>query len=132
MKIITLSIAIVTTLNFLSISSQDPLMESIKRGEEVYLGYCITCHMDQGQGIEGVFPHLAGSDYLMEDRERSIKTVKYGLEGEIIVNGVTYNNIMSPMGLSDEEIADVLNYIRNSWGNKGETVRVEEVKDVQE
>ena len=132
MKIITLSIAIVTTLNFLSISSQDPLMESIKRGEEVYLGYCITCHMDQGQGIEGVFPPLAGSDYLMEDRERSIKTVKYGLEGEIIVNGVTYNNIMSPMGLSDEEIADVLNYIRNSWGNKGETVRVEEVKDVQE
>ena len=96
------------------------------------MGYCITCHMDQGQGIEGVFPPLAQSDYLMADKERSISVVKYGQEGEIVVNGTTYNNIMSPMGLSDEEIADVLNFIRNSWGNQGEIVTPDEVAQIKE
>ena len=121
-----------STLNLWSLSWQDQLRESIQRGEEIYMGYCITCHMDQGQGIEGVFPPLAQSDYLMADKERSISVVKYGQEGEIVVNGTTYNNIMSPMGLSDEEIADVLNFIRNSWGNQGEIVTPDEVAQIKE
>lgn len=118
-------------INLIS-GTQDSLIESINRGEEIYFGYCITCHMDQGQGIEGVFPPLAQSDYLMENKERSISVVKYGQEGEIVVNGTTYNNIMSPMGLSDEEITDVLNFIRNSWGNQGEIVTPDEVAQIKE
>lgn len=114
------------------IQSEPDLQESIKLGKEIYSSYCISCHMNAGEGIPGAFPPLAQSDYLMEDKERSIHIVMYGLEGEIVVNGVTYNNVMTPLGLSDEEITHVLNFVRNSWGNEGEAVTFEEVKAVRE
>lgn len=114
------------------LQTEPKLEESIKLGQEIYSSYCISCHMNEGAGIPGAFPPLAESDYLMEDKERSIHIVMYGLEGEIVVNGTTYNNIMTPLGLSDEEIAHVLNYVRNSWGNEGEVVTFEEVKAVRE
>lgn len=111
----------------------DPnLEESIKLGKEIYSSYCVSCHMSEGQGVPGAFPPLAESDYLMADKERSIRTVMHGLEGEITVNGKTYNNIMTPLGLTNEEIAHVLNYVRNSWGNEGEVVTFEEVEAVRE
>lgn len=100
---------------------------SIKRGQEIYIGYCLSCHLDQGQGIEGVYPPLAKSDYLMADKNRSIKQVLYGQSGEIKVNGKTYNLQMTGFDLSNEEVSDVLNYIRNSWGNKGAAVTPAEV-----
>ncbi|MEK6476503.1 cytochrome c [Catalinimonas sp. 4WD22] len=106
--------------------------ESIKLGQEIYSSYCVSCHMSEGQGVPGAFPPLAESDYLMADKERSIRTVMHGLEGEIVVNGKTYNNIMTPLGLTNEEIAHVLNYVRNSWGNEGEVVTFEEVEAVRE
>ncbi|WPP48605.1 c-type cytochrome [Catalinimonas niigatensis] len=115
-----------------STQTEPNLDESIKLGKEIYSSYCISCHMNEGAGIPGAFPPLAESDYLMEDKERSIHIVMYGLEGEIVVNGTTYNNIMTPLGLSDEEITHVLNYVRNSWGNEGEVVTFEEVKAVRE
>ncbi len=98
------------------------LEESIKRGSDIYADFCINCHLDKGEGVENVFPPLANSDYLMNKRSESIAGVKYGQRGEIVVNGVTYNNIMMPMGLDDEEVADVMNYILNSWGNKSEKI----------
>ena len=113
-------------------ATEPDLQESIKKGQEVYNSYCMSCHMSEGEGIPGAFPPLAGADYLMEDKERSIRVVMYGLEGEIVVNGTTYNSVMTPMGLTDEEVAHVLNYIRNSWGNEGEVVTFEEVKAVRE
>lgn len=103
------------------------LKASVARGEEVYLSYCVTCHLDQGQGIDGVYPPLAKSDYMMADKKRSITQVLHGVTGEIKVNGKTYNNVMTGFDLSDQEVSDVLNYVRNSWGNKGEAVRPEEV-----
>ena len=106
------------------------LQESIKRGEETYTSMCITCHMGDGSGVAGVFPPLAQSDYL-NDREASIRAIKHGLQGEITVNGETYNNIMTPLGLDDQEVADVLNYVLNNWGNEpGEMVTEEEVAEV--
>ena len=128
---ITLSLLAISLLSFSTLPFQNDLAASKKRGKELFLGYCITCHMDQGQGIEGVFPPLAGSDYLMADKKRSIRIVKFGLEGEITVNGVVYNNIMTPMGLDDQEIVDVLNFVRNNWGNEGEVVKVKEVAKVK-
>lgn len=113
-------------------ATEPDLEESIQKGKEVYNSYCMSCHMSEGEGIPGAFPPLAQSDYLMEDKERSIRVVMYGLEGEIQVNGTTYNSVMTPMGLTDEEVAHVLNYIRNSWGNEGEVVTFEEVKAVRE
>lgn len=100
--------------------SQDPtsLEESIKRGEQVYADMCVTCHLPNGKGVPKAFPPLADSDYLREKQTESIKAVKNGMSGEIVVNGETYNSLMSPLGLSDQEVADVMNYINNSWGNK--------------
>ena len=88
--------------------------------------------MEQGEGVANTFPPLAKSDYLMENREESIHGIKFGQSGELKVNGVTYNGAMTPMGLEDEEIADVMNFILNSWGNSSdEIVTIEEVEAVQ-
>jgi mono/diheme cytochrome c family protein len=106
---------------------QDPELEaSIERGSEIYADFCITCHMPNGEGIAYAFPPLAKSDYLMQNRDASIKGIKYGREGELIVNGVTYNNTMAPLGLEDDEIADVMNFILNSWGNSSDDMVTEE------
>lgn len=105
---------------------QDPVLkESMARGKVVYTNFCITCHLPNGKGIAKVFPPLAQSDYLMNKRTVSIKTIKYGQAGEIIVNGQKYNNVMSPLGLEDDEIADVMNYITNSWGNSNDKLITE-------
>lgn len=82
--------------------------------------------MPDGEGVKNTFPPLAKSDYLIKNREASIRGIEYGQEGEIIVNGITYNNTMAPMGLSDDEIADVMNYISNNWGNKNPKMVTEE------
>lgn len=108
------------------------LKASMARGEQLYVSYCLSCHMDQGQGIEGVYPPLAKSDYLMADKKRSIRQVLYGISGEIKVNGKTYNLEMTGFDLTDEETADVLNYIRNSWGNKGAVVTPDEVRTARQ
>lgn len=94
------------------------LKSSMARGKEVYASYCITCHMENGEGIESVYPPVAKSDYLMADKNRSVLQVMNGVSGEMKVNGVIYNGEMTSFGLSDEEVSDVVNYIRNSFGNK--------------
>ena len=86
----------------------------MKRGQATFLGTCVACHQQEGQGLANVFPPLAKSDYLMEDKERSIKIVLEGLTGPIEVNGSMYNGVMAPLGnLTDHEIAEVLAFVRN-------------------
>ena len=93
------------------------LDESIKRGQDIYQDFCVNCHMANGEGVVGSFPPLAKSDFLMKNRKESIKAIKYGMQGEIVVNGQTYNSMMANLGLLESEVADVMNYITNSWGN---------------
>ncbi|MGB6268862.1 MAG: cytochrome c [Olleya sp.] len=108
------------------------LLTSIEAGKEVYQNFCLNCHMANGEGIEKVYPPLANSDYLKNNLEASIRATKYGLKGKIIVNGKVYNNNMAPMGLSDQEVADVMNYISNSWGNNNTTlITPEQVSKIQ-
>lgn len=128
--VVTVSIAsafIVITLASFQEKKFD-MRASMARGKEVYTAYCLSCHMEQGEGIESVYPPVAKSDYLMADKKRSIQQVLYGVSGEIKVNGVVYTGEMTGFDLSDQEVSDVLNYIRNSWGNKGEAVKPEDVK----
>ncbi|WP_422105198.1 c-type cytochrome [Winogradskyella sp.] len=115
-----------------SLSAQAPeLKASMERGKSVYNDLCITCHMANGKGAPRVFPPLAQSDYLKNNQEKSIMGVKNGMKGEMVVNGITYNSVMTPLGLSDEEVADVMNYINNSWGNNfGKLITPEEVTNV--
>ncbi|MGB0788682.1 MAG: c-type cytochrome [Marinirhabdus sp.] len=108
---------------------QSKLQQSMARGQVIYKDFCTQCHFPQGEGVGGSFPPLAGSDYLTDQRKASIRGVKYGQKGKITVNGKTYNSPMPPMGLSDKEVADVMNYIMNSWGNKQQKmVTVQEVQ----
>jgi mono/diheme cytochrome c family protein len=104
------------------------LKASMTRGQEVYTANCVSCHMEKGEGMEGVFPPLAKSNYLMADKKRSIVQILEGVSGPIKVNGMEYNGEMAAIDLSDQEISDVLNYVRNSFGNKGPAVTPEEVK----
>lgn len=87
------------------------------RGEAIYSDFCITCHLPNGKGVPNTFPPLAKSDFLMNKRKESIRAIKFGQSGKITVNGKVYNNVMAPLGLDDQEIADVMNFITNSWGN---------------
>lgn len=111
--------------------SNNDLTKSIERGYDVYADFCIQCHLGNGKGSETV-PPLAGSDWLVNKRKESIHAVKYGQSGPIKVNGKNYNAMMSPLGLTDEEVADVMNYVMNSWGNKqSKMVTVSEVKAIK-
>lgn len=118
MKITLLSLFAIASVSFSSYSQSNALKESTQRGKEIYSDFCVTCHLPNGKGVEKVYPPLANSDYLKKNREASIKAIKFGLQGEITVNGKKYNSAMASLGLSNEEIADVMNYITNSWGNK--------------
>ena len=95
-----------------------PLEQSIADGKEIYNDFCVQCHLDNGEGVSGVFPPLAKSDYLLNNIEMSIRGLKYGLSGPIVVNGEEYDGVMQNQGLDNLEIADVMNFILNTWGNE--------------
>jgi len=124
---IPLSVALLAMSSFHN-SQKFDLKASIARGKDVYTAYCLSCHMEQGIGIENVYPPLAGSDYLMADKKRSILQVINGATGEMKVNGKVYNTPMVGFELTDEQASDVLNYIRNSWKNKGGAITPADVK----
>jgi nitrite reductase (NO-forming) len=108
------------------------LEQQIKAGEVLFKGTCSACHQDKGQGIPDVFPPLAGSDYLVSDKQRAVGIVLNGLTGKVSVNGKTYDSVMPPMSqLNDDEVANILTFTLNSWGNKGGTVTAEQVKAVR-
>lgn len=111
---------------------QTPLQKSMARGKEVYTDFCMQCHLATGKGNGTTFPPLDGSDWLKKKRSESIHAVKYGQKGEITVNQKKFNMMMPPMGLSNEEVADVMNYIMNSWSNKTtKMVTVQEVASIK-
>ena len=91
--------------------------ESISDGKLIYEDFCVQCHLNNGEGIEKIYPPLNNSDYLLQNIDKSIYSIKYGLKGEITVNGIKYDGVMISQGLEDTEIADVMNYITNSWDN---------------
>ena len=101
--------------------------ELLAHGSRIYASTCIVCHQANGQGLPGVFPPLSKSDYLMADKARAIHTLLEGRKGKITVNGNTYNGEMPKLPLSDTDIASALTYVRNSFGNSGSAVSVEEV-----
>jgi mono/diheme cytochrome c family protein len=118
-----------TTTSRLLNPSQDETAKSVERGKEVYTAQCISCHQPNGEGLSGVFPPLAGSDHLTKNQEKSISVILNGQNEEITVNGTKYSVPMAAMNsLTDQQIADVLNYIGQSWGNQFNTVTPAQVK----
>src|SRR4051812_41106479 len=93
--LILLSLAVMLTLPSFQGKSSFDLKSSIARGKETYTAYCISCHMEHGEGIDDVYPPLAKSDYMMADKKRSIQQVMKGVTGEIKVKGKVYNSEMT-------------------------------------
>ena len=103
----------------------------IERGRQLYLKNCFICHQFNGQGIAALYPPLVKSDFLMSDRERAIRIGCEGLSGEIVVNGAKFDGVMPPVVLNDQEVADVITYVRNSWGNQSRGITADEVKTIR-
>ena len=102
--------------------------EQVKAGQAQFAGTCSTCHQGNGEGLAGVFPPLARSDYFAKDPMRVVDAVLSGLSGPVTVNGKTYDSVMPPMSqLTDDEIANITTYVLNSWGNSGGRVTKEQV-----
>ncbi len=105
--------------------------ERIALGRKLFSSICAACHQTSGQGRPNIFPPLAGSDFLNADKSRAIRIVISGRQGEVIVNGQKYNNNMPSFPLTDDDIANVLTYVYNSFGNSGLEVKPEEVTTVR-
>lgn len=102
--------------------------QKIELGRAFFVSICAACHQPTGQGIPQMFPPLASSDYLNADKNRAIQTLLNGRQGEVVVNGMKYNNSMPSFPLSDDDIAYVLTFVYNSFGNSGLEVSPDEVK----
>jgi nitrite reductase (NO-forming) len=103
----------------------------MEQGKRVFTTICIACHQQSGQGIPGAFPPLAGSDFLNADKGRAIGIVAGGLSGPVQVNGKLFNGQMPALNLSDEDVANVLTYVYNTWGNAGHEIKPAEVAAVR-
>tara|TARA_R110000868_G_scaffold342194_2_gene603007 strand:+ start:17750 stop:19219 length:1470 start_codon:yes stop_codon:yes gene_type:complete len=112
-------------------TSDKTLAEKIASGKQIYMKTCFACHQAEGQGIPNAFPPLAKSDFLNADVNRAIGIVLKGKTGEITVNGATYNSVMTSQAISNDEIADVLTFVYNSWGNNKTNVTKSQVDKVK-
>jgi nitrite reductase (NO-forming) len=105
--------------------------ERIARGGRTYASTCAACHQAEGQGVAMAFPPLARSDYLNADKNRAIAAVLFGLTGQVTVNGQQFNSVMPALGMSDDDVANVLTYVYNKWGNAAFDVTPDEVAAVR-
>jgi len=104
----------------------------IEAGRQLFTGTCSVCHQANGEGLAGVFPPLAKSDLIAADPKRAIQILLHGLSGKVTVNGKDYNSVMPPMSqLNDDEVANIVTYVLNSWGNPGGRVAADEVAKVR-
>lgn len=101
-------------------------------GKQVYNSVCLACHMADGSGVPGMHPPLIGTEWVLGDKERLIKLMLEGMSGKIVVDGELYNSVMPPNAhLSDKQIADVLTYVRASFGNSANEITEEEVQQIR-
>jgi nitrite reductase (NO-forming) len=106
--------------------------DQVQAGKALFAGTCSVCHQANGAGLPGVFPPLAQSDFLAADPKKAINAVLHGLSGKLTVNGKEYDSVMPPMNqLNDDEVANILTYVLNSWGNPGGRVLTDDVKKVR-
>ena len=118
---------------FAQTKKQPAAAASIKRGQQVFSTTCIVCHQKNGGGVPGLNPPLIKTTYVLGDKSQLAQIVLKGLNQPIEVEGQTYNNVMPSFAqLTDQQIADVLTYVRNSFGNKASAVTMAEVKAERE
>lgn len=123
MKLSILSALTLIAASVSAVAQESDLKESIERGRPLYMQTCIACHQPTGMGLPGAFPPVAGSEYVNGSLKRMISILLKGLQGPITVKGAVYSNVMIaldmqfPIYKDDKNLADVVNYVRNSFGN---------------
>jgi len=126
------SLAAVETATKAASTGELTVEDQVKAGQALFAGTCSTCHQPEGQGMEGVFPPLAKSDYIAADPKRVPNAILHGLVGKVTVNGKDYNSNMPPMNqLTDDEVANIATYVLNSWGNPGGRVTKDEAAAIR-
>lgn len=128
-----ISIILLIAVTAFSFSTQQPdLKASVQRGKKVYETYCLACHQQNGAGIPRMNPPLTKTKLVLGDKTKLINIILNGMDEEVEINGILYLNPMpSQPHLKDQEIADVLTYVRNSFGNKASIVTTAEVKSAR-
>jgi len=122
-KAVLIAVILISSINY---SFSQNTSSSIQNGQSIYSTYCMSCHMEDGNGLEGVYPSLVKSAGLA-DKNRLVKIITLGIRGPIDVKGIHYDAEMAGMEMSDQDVADVINYIRNTWGNKSSLIKASEV-----
>ena len=127
-KFLMLLSLMMAAFSFTSIA-QPALIAAKTRGKIVYTTYCMPCHQADGNGVPNLNPPLVKTSYVLGDKTKLIGIVLNGLNQEIEINGETYNGVMASHDyLTNQEIADVLTYVRNSFGNKASLITPQDVK----
>jgi mono/diheme cytochrome c family protein len=129
MKQLLTVVCLAMIIVMMSFTFYQPDKTVMQRGKKVYDTYCLACHQVDGAGVPRMNPPLIKTPYVMGDKKRLISVILKGLNEEVEINGEVYDNPMPPQPqLNDQQIADVLTYVRNSFGNKGAAITVAEVK----
>ena len=105
----------------------------LQRGENIYKELCLDCHQADGSGVPMMFPPLTESDFINGDHEKLIKLILDGMSGPVEIKGEQYNSIMPPQSdnMDDQQVSDLLNFLRNSFGNSADIITAEEVERVR-
>ena len=130
-KVLIIGVVVLVAASSFTIKQPPDPKASVSRGAKVYKATCIACHQADGLGVQRMNPPLVKTKWVLGDKKALAKIVINGLKGgEIEIDGDEFHNPMPPMGaqLNDQEIADVLTYVRNSFGNKASTVTIADVK----
>lgn len=115
--------------NSLKHISDTKVMQYALEGKILYGQHCANCHKDDGKGLGKLIPPLNPSDYMLADIGRTVRLIKNGMEGEIMVNGNAYNQAMpANLKLTNIEIAQISTYLYNIWGNEKGLISISQVE----
>lgn len=115
----------------LNCSTDPKFRQYYNKGQQLYTQHCANCHQDDGTGFKAIYPPLKNADYLVNNIDQVLCIMKYGASGEMVVNGVTFNQAMPGVSsLTPLEIAEIATYVYNSWGNERGIVSVQEAEQV--
>jgi mono/diheme cytochrome c family protein len=133
---LTCLLAMATVIAFQTILSAQTkagaTQASMIRGKQVYQDACLACHQADGGGVPAMNPSLVKTKWVLGEKAILVRIILQGMTGAQEVNGDTYRNVMAPKSdLTDQQIADVLTYVRNSFGNNATPITATEVKAIR-
>jgi len=121
-------------------NAEDPSLKQLHKSSvskdltrrQLYMKHCVACHQADAMGVKGTFPPIKDSDYFLEDPKRAIHNILFGQAELIVVNGETYQSLMPPVKISDEEVVKVVNYLLEEVNHVEERISLKDVKWVRQ